>query len=288
MIEIKNLTKYYGKILGVKDVNLEVKQGEIFGLLGPNGAGKSTMIKCIMQSINKNSGTIYINKQEVKKGHEKYKEDIGYLPSEVHLYDELKVKDMFKYSASFYKEDLTERIDYLTEKLQVPVDKKIEDLSFGNLKKVGIVLALMHNPKILVLDEPTSGLDPLITEEFFKLLTEEKEKGTTILFSTHILSEVKKVCDRIGIIKEGELIKVDNINSFLNNNFSIVTILGENFKKLKILMKDIIVQKETKDSIKFIYKGNINDLIKVISEVKINHLIIEEPDIEDIFINYYK
>ena len=287
MLKTVGLTKYYGDILGIQNVDLEIKKGEIFGLLGPNGAGKSTFIKCIMRMINKTAGNIYINEQEVFND-EVYKKDIGYLPSEVHLYEDLLVKDMIKYSASFYAEDLTERINYLTNKLQLPLDKKIEDLSYGNLKKVGIVLAMMHNPKLLILDEPTSGLDPLITEEFFKLLEEEKKKGTTILFSTHILSEVKKICDRIGIIKQGSLIKVDTINNLINNSVSNVTIIGSEFRKLKLPIKDIIIKEENRNSIKFIYKGNINNLIKIISEVTIEHLIIEEPSIEDIFMNYYR
>ncbi len=288
MIKTESLKKYYGKVRGIEDVNLEINEGEIYGLLGPNGAGKSTFIKCIMQLINKTSGNIYIDNEELKRNHEEYKKKIGYLPSEVHLYDDLKVKDMIKYSASFYKENLTEKINYLNKKLQVPTDKKIEELSYGNLKKVGIVLAMMHSPKILILDEPTSGLDPLITEQFFNLLEEEKKRGTTILFSTHVLSEVKKVCDRIGIIKEGNLIKELDINNIAENNFSIITIGGSEFKKLKLPMKDIVIKEESNNAIKFIYKGNINNLIKTLSEVEIEHLTIEEPSIEDIFMNYYR
>ena len=153
---------------------------------------------------------------------------------------------------------------------------------------MGILLAMMHSPKLLILDEPTSGLDPLITEVFFKLLAEEKKKGTTILFSTHILSEVKKICDRIGMIKQGSLIKIDTVEALTNNNVNIVTIIGEGFKKMKLPIKDIMIKEESKNSIKFVYKGNINDLIKILSEVKIEHLIIEEPSIEEIFMNYYR
>ncbi len=287
MLKTENLTKYYGETLGIQKIDLEINKGEIFGLLGPNGAGKSTFIKCVMRMINKTAGKIYINGQEITNK-EDYKRDIGYLPSEINLYDDYKVRDMLKYSASFYKENLEDRINYLTHKLQVPMDKKIEELSYGNLKKVGIVLAMMHSPKLLILDEPTSGLDPLITEVFFKLLAEEKKKGTTILFSTHILSEVKKICDRIGMIKQGSLIKIDTVEALTNNNVNIVTIIGEGFKKMKLPIKDIMIKEESKNSIKFVYKGNINDLIKILSEVKIEHLIIEEPSIEDIFMNYYR
>ncbi len=288
MIKTKALTKNYGDILGIKDISLEVKKGEIFGLLGPNGAGKSTLINCVMQMINKTSGSVFINGKEILPNDYKYKLEIGYVPSEINLYDDLTVKDMIEYSASFYQNDLTDRVKYLVKKLKVPVGKKIEDLSYGNLKKVGIVLAMMHNPKILIFDEPTSGLDPLVVEDFFKLLEEEKKKGTTILFSTHILSEVKKLCDRIGIIKDGELVKISDVVSLADDSFSIVTIVGAEYKKMRLPMKDIIIKEENKKMIKFIYKGNINDLIQVLSDVKIEHLTVEEPDIEDIFMNYYR
>ena len=288
MIKTEALTKYYGDILGVKDISLEIKKGEIFGLLGPNGAGKSTFINCVMQMINRTSGSIYINGKEILPRDCKYKLEVGYLPSEIHLYDDLKVADMIQYSAGFYEGDLTERIKSLLDKLKVPVEKKIEDLSYGNLKKVGIVLAMMHSPEILILDEPTSGLDPLVTEDFFKLLEEEKKKGTTILFSTHILSEVKKLCDRIGIIKNGELIKISDVSSLVDDSFSIVTVVGTEYKKMRLPIKDIVIKEENKKSIKFIYKGNINDLIQVLSAVKIEHLTVEEPDIEDIFMTYYR
>ncbi len=287
MLKTEKLTKYYGNTLGVKDIDLTLNNGEIFGLLGPNGAGKSTFINVIMGLINKTSGDVYIDNQLVLKKNG-YKEIVGFLPSEVHLYKDLTVEKMINYAASFYKKDLTERINYLVSKLKVPLDKKIGDLSFGNLKKVGIVIAMMHSPKLLILDEPTNGLDPLMTETFFKLLEEEKKKGVTILFSTHILSEVRTICDRVGFLKDGKLIEVVDVKEILKNEFNTVTVIGTEFKKMKLPMKDIMIKKQTKNSIKFIYKGDINNLIKIVSDVKIDNLIIEEPSVEDLFMNYYK
>lgn len=287
MLKTEKLTKYYGNTLGVEDIDLTLNNGEIFGLLGPNGAGKSTFINVIMGLINKTSGDVYIDNKLVLKKND-YKEIVGFLPSEVHLYKDLTVEKMINYAASFYKKDLTERIDYLLNKLKVPVDKKIGDLSLGNLKKVGIVIAMMHSPKLLILDEPTNGLDPLMTETFFKLLEEEKKKGVTILFSTHILSEVRTICDRVGFLKEGKLIEVTGVKETLKNEFNTVTVVGTEFRKMKLPMKDIMIKKQTKNSIKFVYKGDINNLIKIVSEVKIDNLIIEEPSIEDLFMNYYK
>lgn len=287
MLKTEKLTKYYKNVRGIENIDLEIKDGEVFGLLGPNGAGKSTFIKTIMNLINKTSGQFYINNKEITSKND-YKKIVGYLPSEVYLYGDLTAKEMINYAASFYDEDLSKRINYLTKKLEVPMEKKISDLSYGNLKKVDIVLTLMHKPKFLILDEPTSGLDPLITDVFFKLLNEEKENGATILFSTHILSEVKRICDRVGFIKNGHLMKIIDIDNLLNNSYHSVTIISPEFKKLKLPIKDMIIKKQTDNSINFIYKGNINDLVKIISQINLENLIIEEPKIEDVFMDYYK
>ena len=192
IIEIKNLTKYYGKTLGIKNLSLSLEEGEVFGFIGPNGAGKSTTIRSIMNLINKTEGEVYINGEEFTKDKTHLKKIIGYLPSEIHLYEDLTVKEMLDYHESFYKENIHKRRKELVKRLQLDESKKIEDLSLGNTKKVGIVLAFMHNPKILILDEPTSGLDPIMQQIFYELLKEEQEKGTTILYSTHILSEISK------------------------------------------------------------------------------------------------
>lgn len=282
MLRIENLTKYYGNIRGVENLSLELKDGEIFGFIGPNGAGKSTTIKCIMNFINKTSGNIYINDILVEDKNFEYKNLIGYLPSEIHLYDDYTVLEMFKYSSLFYSNKELKRALELSKRLELETNKKIEDLSLGNLKKVGIVLALMHNPKLLILDEPTSGLDPIIQEEFFNILKEEKKKGTTVFFSSHVLSEIKKLCDRVGIIKEGHLIKVDTISNFNKNNYLNIHIESKDIEKIsKELNIDIINNN-------FIYQGDINILINKLSKYKIDKLLINEPEIEELFIDYYK
>ena len=282
MLKIEKLTKYYGNIRGVENLSLELEDGEIFGFIGPNGAGKSTTIKCIMNFINKTSGNIYINNILVEDKNFEYKNLIGYLPSEIHLYDDYTALEMFKYSSLFYSNKALERALELSKRLELETNKKIEDLSLGNLKKVGIVLALMHEPKLLILDEPTSGLDPIIQEEFFNILKEEKKKGTTIFFSSHVLSEIKKVCDRVGIIKEGHLIKVDTISNFNKNNYLNIHIESKDIEKIsKELNIDIINNN-------FIYQGDINILINKLSKYKIDKLLISEPEIEELFIDYYK
>ena len=282
MLRIENLTKYYGNVKGVENLSLELNNGEIFGFIGPNGSGKSTTIKCIMNFINKTSGNIYINDILVNDKNFEYKNLIGYLPSEIHLYDDYTVLEMFKYSSLFYSNKALERALKLSKRLELETNKKIEDLSLGNLKKVGIVLALMHEPKLLILDEPTSGLDPIMQDIFFNILKEEKKKGTTIFFSSHVLSEIKKVCDRVGIIKEGHLIKVDTISNFNKNNYLNIHIESKDIEKIsKELNIDIIYNN-------FIYQGDINTLINKLSNYKIDKLLINEPEIEELFIDYYK
>ena len=288
MLSIKNLKKSYGRKIAVDDLSLEVKKGEIFGFIGPNGAGKTTTIKCILSLINKDEGEIFIGDRQVDENYFKLNEGIGYLPSEVNLYNNMKVSELLKLSMSFYKKDISERTDYLVRQFELDTTKKVGELSFGNLKKLGIVLCLMHSPRLVIMDEPTSGLDPLMQEILYNTLKEEKEKGTTIFFSSHNLDEVKRICDRVGIIKDGKIVATEEIDNLAKNNFITVTIKGKNSRKIKLPVKDMYIKKVDKESIKFMYYGNINELIKIISEVEIESLIIEEPTLEDIFMHYYK
>lgn len=286
-IEIKNLTKYYGNILGVKNLNLNLEKGEIFGFIGPNGAGKSTTLRCIMNLINKTKGEIYVNGVLFNKDNTSLKEIIGYLPSEINLYEDLTVNEILDYHQSFYKKDLSKNRNKLVKLFKLDENKKIENLSLGNLKKLGIVLALLHEPEILILDEPTSGLDPIMQQTFYNLLIEEKKKGTTIFYSTHVLNEVAKICDRVGIIKEGNLLKIESIENLHKLNLFYVTIVSQDINKI---IKDLkISQYElNNNTIKFRNTVDINILIKELTKYKINKLLIEEASLEDIFLHYYK
>ncbi len=287
ILEIKNLTKYYGKTLAVKDLSLDLHVGEIFGFIGPNGAGKSTTIRSIMNLINKTKGEVYFLGETLTKDNIKLKEQIGYLPSEIYLYEELTVKEMLDYHETFYKKDLSKRRKELVKRLKLDENKKIEDLSLGNQKKLGIVLSLMHNPKLLILDEPTSGLDPIMQQVFYEILQEEKEKGTTIFYSTHILSEISKICDRVGIIKDGNLLKVESIKELQNKNLNIVTIKSNDIEDIKKKLR-LDVEHIDEETIKFKNVLSTNELIKLLSSYKIEKLLIEEPTLEDIFLHYYK
>ena len=285
VLEINNLTKYYGKVKGIENLSLSLNEGEIFGLIGPNGAGKSTTIRAILNLINKTSGIVYINGKEFNKDDIETKKLIGYLPSEVSLYEDLTVKEMIDYHESYYTTSKKRRSE-LIKIFKLDETKKIEDLSFGNLKKLGIVLAFLHEPKILILDEPTSGLDPIMQQEFYKLLLEEKKKNTTIIYSTHILSEVSKICDRVGIIREGKLIKVENIEELRNKNMGYITIMSNDIDKI---IKDFAIKPDIidKKTIKFPNNFEYNDLIKKLSNYNISKLLIEDMNLEDVLLQYY-
>lgn len=288
VIEIKNLTKNYGKSRGINNVSFNVEEGEIFGFIGPNGAGKSTTIRTLLALIYPTGGSATIFGKDCIKYAPEILKDVGYLPSEVFYYDNMTVKDLLKYSASFYKKDCTKRMNELAEILDLDLKRRIDDLSFGNKKKVGIVQGLLHEPKLIILDEPTSGLDPLMQQKFFELLKEENKKGTTILFSSHILSEVQKLCDRVAIIKEGKLLKVEKISSLRENShkkFMLETVNPVDKSYFSIPGVTNLVFNG--NSVSFMYMGGINPIMKKIAELPLTNVLIEEPDLEEIFMHYY-
>lgn len=289
IIEIKNLTKQYGKARGIIDVSFEVKEGEIFGFIGPNGAGKSTTIRTLLALIKPTSGSATIFGKDCIANASEIADSIGYLPSEVFYYDGMKVIDLLKYSASFYQKDCTKRINELASILELDLNKKIDDLSYGNKKKVGIIQGLLHEPKLIILDEPTSGLDPLMQQKFFDLLKLENQKGATILFSSHILNEVQKMCDRVAIIKDGRIVQVDTIASLTENTYKKVMIeSNETITKAHLDLMGITSLDIQNDSASFIYKGAIQPLLKCLSELPLKNLVIDEPDLEEIFMHYYQ
>lgn len=287
ILEVKNLTKYYGKALGVKEISFTLNKGEVFGFIGPNGAGKSTTIRSIMNLINKTSGEVYFRGKKLEKNNIYQKQEIGYLPSEIHLYDDMTVKEILDYHESFYNINVHNKRCELVKRLKVDEKKKIEELSLGNMKKVGIILALMHSPKLLILDEATSGLDPVMQEEFYKLIKEEKEKGTTIFYSTHILNEISKICDRVGIIRNGHLLKIETMEDLKEKELTFVTIVSNEIEKIEKELNMIPIEK-AKDMIKIKNTLEINKLIKILGKHKIEKLFIEQATIEDIFLHYYK
>lgn len=289
IIETKQLTKYYGKSRGIIDVDLSIEEGEIFGFIGPNGAGKSTTLRLLLGLIHPSSGSAQIfGKDCVKEAHLIHK-DIGYLPSEVFYYDNMKVKDLLAYSASFYGKDCSERIQALSKRLDLDLNKKIDDLSYGNKKKVGIIQGLLHSPKLILLDEPTSGLDPLMQNIFFDILAEENKRGATILFSSHILSEVQRLCDRVAIIKEGKIVKLDTMESMKKEAYLKVFIETQKPVDVTKWKIDHLTQLEqASNNTSFLYKGDLNALMDQLAKLELVRVNVQEADLEDIFLHYYQ
>ncbi|MFP4479190.1 MAG: ATP-binding cassette domain-containing protein [Candidatus Izemoplasmatales bacterium] len=286
MINTKELTKYYGKnTRGIKDVTMDIKEGEIFGFIGPNGAGKSTCVRTLLNFIFPTSGHASVMDLDVIKDTVEIRRNVGYVPSEVHYYQNMTVKDFLKYSTDFYTDDYEERLHDLSKKLELDLSRKVGDLSSGNKKKVAIVSALIYQPKILFFDEPTLGLDPLIQTVFFDLIEKEKERGATIFFSSHVLSDVQKICDRVGIIKEGKLIKIENIEDIMKARAKNIRIQSDDFDLKED--ENIVNLKKIKDSYHFTYKGKIKELLKTIESYNIQDISITEPTLEEIFMHYY-
>ncbi len=228
IIEVSHLTKYYGKARGIVDVSFKVEEGEIFGFIGPNGAGKSTTIRLFMSLIYPTSGEAKIFGKDCIEFGPEIRQEIGYLPSEVFYYEGMKVLDLLKYSASFYKKDCSKRMYELAELMELDLKRRIDDLSYGNKKKVGIVQGLLHQPRLIVLDEPTAGLDPLMQQKFFNLIREENKRGATVFFSSHILGEVQRLCSRVAIIKEGSIINIQDIKTLQKDNYKKIRVVADN------------------------------------------------------------
>ena len=287
ILELKNLKKYYKKQRGIESISFQIKKGDIYGFIGPNGAGKSTTIRTIMGLLNKTSGNIYMNNKELGIENIETKRKIGYLPSEINLYEDMTIKQLLDYHESFYKIKNNKRRKDLVNLFKIEENKKIEDLSLGNLKKLGIVLAFLHEPELLILDEPTSGLDPIMQNNFHNLLLQEKEKGTTVLYSSHVLSEVSNICNRIGFIKDGLLIKEDSMDNIKKENYTYLRIQSKEINKIKKELKLEVIN-ENNQEITLLNNMQPNDLINKLSKYNIQKLIIEEIPLEDLFMKYYK
>lgn len=286
-IETHHLTKYYGKARGIIDVSLEVEQGEIFGFIGPNGAGKSTTIRLLCSLIYPSSGSAKIFGKDVIKHGPEIRQDIGYLPGEVFYYDRMKVIDLLEYSASFYKRDCTKRLHELADIMELDLKRRIDDLSYGNKKKVGIVQGLLHQPRLLFLDEPTSGLDPLMQQKFFNLIREEHKRGATVFFSSHILAEVQRMCGRVAIIREGRIVKIEDIKTLQHDNYKKIQIQAQDLDEKRFALDGVTNLVKNDSAVGFFYKGDINAIMKIIAAQAISDLTIEEPTLEEIFMHYY-
>ena len=283
-IETKGLTKFYGKSRGIVNLDLTVKEGEFFGFIGPNGAGKSTTIRTLLGLIKPSDGNARIFGKNIVSQKESILSEVGYLPSEAVFYPGMRVKDFIKFSANLRKTDCKREAAKLCERLDLDTSKKVDELSFGNRKKVAIVCALQHNPRLLILDEPTGGLDPLMQREFFAILRERNEQGTSIFLSSHVLSEIQRNCNRAAIIREGKIIACNSVEALSDTSAKKVIIHGDIDISSLSCVRSI---QQNKDSVSFLYSGDLNLLMKVLSQNDIKDISISEPDLEEIFLHYY-
>ena len=283
-VRTENLTKYYGKHRGIINVNLSIGEGECFGFIGPNGAGKSTTIRTLLGLISPTSGTARVFGKDIVKEKTALLKETGYLPSEAMFYSGMRVRDILKLSADLRRQDCTEEAGKLCERLQLDPDRKVDELSFGNRKNVAIVSALQSRARLLVLDEPTGGLDPLMQHEFFSIIRERNREGATVLFSSHILSEVQRNCTRAAVIREGEIIACDSIEALARSNARRVSLYGRADLEGLEGIRDLQTGERTAS---FLYTGDLSALLRRLSGGEITDLSISEPDLEEIFLHYY-
>lgn len=284
VIETKELTKYYGKSRGIIDVNLTVEEGDIFGFIGPNGAGKSTTIRSLLGLISPTSGVASLFGKDSMKDRTSILSDVGYMPAEAMFYNNMQVGDIINLSAQLHKKECTKEAKKLCEQFSLNPKKKIEELSLGNRKKVSIVCAMQHNPRLYILDEPTSGLDPLMQKEFFTLLHERNKQGATIFLSSHVLSEIQRHCKNAAIVREGKLIVSNSVETLSKTSARRVNLHGISSPPP---IEGIFDVKKQDHSVSFLYQGEMRQLILALQELPILDMTISEPDLEEIFMHFY-
>lgn len=289
VIELNRLSKSYGTQRGVDEVTFTVNEGEIFGFIGPNGAGKSTTIRAMLALIRPTSGSAQIFGHDSVRDAPKIARHVGYLPSETYFYDGMRVRDLLGYTARLYGVDATDRIADLTSRLNLDAARKIRDLSLGNKKKVGIVAALLHSPRLLILDEPTSGLDPLMQRTFFEILNEENERGTTILFSSHVLSEVQKMCDRVAILKDGKVVEVQSIDDLRSRSFRRIQLrTAAPIPDAALRLQGMRDLSHADGWTSFMYHGDFKQMFDAVHALRPEDVLISEPPLDEVFLHYYR
>ena len=288
VIQTRGLTKYYGKSRGIENLDLTVEEGEFFGFIGPNGAGKSTTIRTLLNFIYPSSGEAAIFGMDCVKESTRIKAVTGYVPGEINYYRELRVRVLLSYAAGYHENIDRPYLERLCQEFEIEVDKKIGSLSLGNKKKVAIAQALMHKPRLLILDEPANGLDPLIQSRLFSRLQEINQDGTTVFLSSHNLSEVQLFCHRVGIIREGRLIKVDQVDELLGAAKRRVIVTSQNDLTRSLQELGIKEVEVADDTYVFVFEGHIDRLVKTLAEHSIDDLRIGEPSLDEQFMHYYE
>lgn len=284
-IKATQLTKYYGKARGIAGINLSVKEGDFFGFIGPNGAGKSTTIRILLGLIAATGGEAEIFGQNIREAKTSLLGDIGYLPSETMFYPGMRVRDVIRLSADLRKKDCHREAEKLCGRLELDMSRKVEKLSLGNRKKVGIVCALQHRPRLYILDEPTSGLDPLMQKEFYALLQERNKEGATVFLSSHVLSEIQRYCRHAAVIREGRILVTDSVEKLGHTGAKRVTLRGVDTAPDLPHIRDVEI---LRDTVSFLYSGEAGVLLKSLASLPVADVIIAEPDLEEVFLHYYR
>ena len=288
VIEIKNLTKMYGKHVGVKDLNLTVREGEIMGFLGPNGAGKTTTIRSCLALLAKTAGEITIFGLDSHRDAVAIRKKTGYLPGDFGLIQSVKTSSYLKYLLSLRSCGSTEKMMALAERLELDLDRKTNELSKGNKLKVGIVQALMADPDLVIMDEPTSGLDPLMKQEFYRILREEKNQGKTIFMSSHILADVERVCDRVAIIREGQVKVVEEIQALQEKTGKVLEVeFSDPFTIDEFKLQGVSGIQQDNDRIILTIHENLDGVIEVVSKHRILNMNLKTYSLEQLFLKYY-
>ena len=286
-IKTENLTKFYGKSRGIIDVSLSIDEGEFFGFIGPNGAGKSTLIRTLLGLIAPTSGRAEIFGRDVVTERTEILKSVGYMPSEAKFYSGMRVGEMLDLSAKLRGVDCTAEQKLLCERLELDTSRKIDELSLGNRKKVGIVTALQHNPALCILDEPTSGLDPLMQKEFYSILSERCKAGATVFLSSHILAEIARYCNRAAIIREGKILVTESVENLAHTGIKRVALRGvsepESFRAIDGI-RDVTM---ADGAVKFLYSGEACALLSHLAKINPTDVSITDPELDEILISYY-
>jgi ABC-2 type transport system ATP-binding protein len=292
-IWFKDVHKYYGKVHALRGLNLDVKQGEVFGFLGPNGAGKTTSIRCMLDLIRPNQGEIRVMGFDPQANPQRVKALVGYLPGDLTLEGDFTPRRFFQYVRRLREnkrpwKDLLQMAD----RLGLSMDQKIKTLSQGNKQKVGLIQCFTSNIPLLLLDEPTLGLDPLMKQEVLNIIKEESQRGTTVFFSSHILSEVQKIADRVGIIRKGHLIEIAETDDLITRSITRATVLfADRVEKSSFgSLKNVKFLRVNDDRLSYTLEvtGEMDALIKTLANFPVIDLEINHPSLEEIFLNYYK
>ena len=290
VVRTEHLAKSYGSARGIVDVSFDVRAGEVFGFLGPNGAGKTTTIRTLLGFIRASGGSASVFGLDVSEGGLKIRRRTGYLPGDVALYERMTPAQLFAYLGALRGGVDQDRIDHLVRRFGLDTSKRIEDLSHGNRQKVALIQAFMHDPELVVMDEPTQGLDPLIQQEFFRLVAETKAAGRTIVLSSHVLSEVERVCDRVAIIREGVVVRVEHVADLTAKAVRHLDIRFDGAvpeADLRTIegVRDLVV---AGSAVRCALVGPIDPLLKELARHRVVDLVAEKPSLEEVFLEFYE